>query len=124
MSRALLASGMLVLAALLSACSQTREQSSFDQGQLPSTRAELYRQYGVPDAIRIEGEDRWLRYDHAAGKGMTLGARYWGLGLVIGRSQSQADRLWVRVAPDDRITAVEPMVASDELHYRLWPFGD
>jgi hypothetical protein len=54
---------------------------------------------------------------------MTLGARYYGLGLVVSRYRTQADRLWVRVAPDDRITAVEPAVNSDKLSYRLWPFG-
>lgn len=55
---------------------------------------------------------------------MTLGARYYLIGLVLSRSQSQADRLWVRGAPDERITAVEPAVNSDSLRYRLWPFGD
>ena len=72
----------------------------------------------------MEGDNRWLRYDRAKAKGMTLGARYYGLGLALSRSQSQADRLWIRVAPDERITAVQPAVASDTLGYRLWPFGD
>jgi hypothetical protein len=32
--------------------------------------------------------------------------------------------LWVRLAPDDRVTAVEPVGHSDDLRYRLRPFGD
>jgi len=116
--------GVLAAALLLAACSQGQNGDWRYQEDFPKTRAELYRQYGVPDAIRVQGEERLLRYDHAEDKGMTLGARYYALGLVIGRSQSQADRLWVRVDADDRITSVEPAVNSDKLRYRLWPFGD
>jgi hypothetical protein len=54
---------------------------------------------------------------------MTFGARYYGLGLVLSGYHTQADRLWVRVAPDERITAVEPDVGTDKLRYRLWPLG-
>jgi hypothetical protein len=114
----------LVAGLLLGGCTQSQNQVWIPPDEVPGTRAELYRQYGVPDAIRVDGEDRWLRYDHAEAKGMKLGARYYGLGLVVGRSHAQADRLWIKVAPDDRITAVEPIVYSDDLAYRLWPFGD
>lgn len=114
----------LVAALVLGACAQRQTEAWLPPDDVPATRAELYDRFGVPDAVRVDGEDRWLRYDHAEAKGMTFGARYYALGLVIGRSQSQADRLWVRVAPDDRITAVEPVVYSDDLRYRLWPFGD
>ena len=125
MRRAALTTALLAAAWLLAACSQGQDQVWFgDEEPFPTTKADLYRQHGVPDAIRVKGEDRWLRYDHAESKGMTLGARYFALGLVIGRRQSQADRLWVRLAPDDRITAVERAVNSGDLEYRLWPFGD
>jgi hypothetical protein len=110
-------------ALLLGACQQGQDQRWIDQQPFPETRADLYRQYGPPDAIRREGDIRWLRCDYGEGKGMTFGARYYGLGLVVSRYQTQADRLWVRVAPDDRITAVEPAVNTDKLRYRLWPFG-
>ena len=60
----------------------------------------------MPDAIRVQGADRWLRYNSEQAKGMTLGARYYGLGLVMGRGQSYGDRLWVRIDPEDRVTAV------------------
>jgi hypothetical protein len=111
-------------ALFLGACQQGQEQEWIDQQQFPATRADLYRQYGPPDAIRREGDVRWLRYDHGEGKGMAFGARYYGLGLVMSRYQTQADRLWVRVGPDEQITAVEPAVNTDDLRYRLWPFGD
>lgn len=124
MRRAAFTAGSLAALWWLAACSQAEDQSWFYQEPFSENRAELYRQYGPPDAIRVEGDDRWLRYDHAKAKGMTLGARYYLIGLVFSRSQSQADRLWVRVAPDERITAVEPEVNSDDLRYRLWPFGD
>lgn len=110
-------------ALLLCACQQGQKERWVDPDPFPATQAELYRQYGPPDAIRREGNDRWLRYDHAEGKGMTLGARYYGLGLIMSRHHTQADRLWVRVSADDRITAVEPDVGTDRLRYRLWPFG-
>ena len=110
-------------ALLLAVCQQGEEQRWIDPEPFPETRADLYRQYGPPDAIRREGDIRWLRYDHGEGKGMTFGARYYGLGLVLSRYHTQADRLWVRVAPDERITAVEPDVGTDKLRYRLWPFG-
>lgn len=118
-ARAIGLSAVLVLAS----CAQGQDQRWIDQQPFPETRAELYRQFGTPDAIRREGDIRWLRYDHGEGKGMTLGARYYGLGLVLSRYQSQADRVWVRVDADDRITAVETAVNSDKLRYRLWPFG-
>lgn len=124
MRRATVTVATIAAALSLAACSQRETENWFYKEPFPATRAELYRQYGVPDAIQVEGDTRWLRYDHAKAKGMTLGARYWGLGAILGRSQSQADRLWVRVASDDQITAVEPAVNSDDLRYRLWPFGD
>lgn len=114
----------LALGLLLAACAQGETQSWFYKEPFPTTRAELYQQHGIPDAIRIEGDSRWLRYDRTKSKGMTLGARYYLLGLVFGRSQSQGDRLWVKVDSNDQITAVEPAVNSDDLRYRLWPFGD
>jgi hypothetical protein len=114
---------ILGAALLLGACQQGQQERWVDAEPFPETRADLYRQYGPPDAIRREGDIRWLRYDHGEGKGMTLGARYYGLGLVMSRYHAQADRLWVEVAPDDRITAVEPEVGTDRLRYRLWPFG-
>ena len=116
--------GLLAAAWLLSACAQSETEQWHGDQTLPATKAELYRQIGVPDAIRVQGEDRWLRYNSKQAKGMTLGARYYGLGLVMGRRQSYGDRLWIRIDPDDRVTAVEPALNSDELEYRLWPFGD
>lgn len=124
MSRATWAIGALAAGLLLAGCQQSQTSSWIGDDSLPSTRAELYQQYGIPDAIRVEGNDRWLRYDSSEAKGMRLGARYYGVGLLIGRSRSQGDRVWVRVDQDDRITAVEPEKNSDDLHYRLWPFGD
>ena len=116
--------GLLATAWLLAACAQSETEQWHGDQDLPPTKAELYRQIGVPDAIRVEGDDRWLRYDSEQAKGMTLGARYYGLGLVMGRGQSYGDRLWIRIDPDDRVTAVQPAMNSDELEYRLWPFGD
>jgi hypothetical protein len=110
-------------ALLLGACQQGQQQAWIDKQPFPETQAELYRQFGTPDAIRREGDVRWLRYDYGEGKGMALGARYYGLGLILSRYETQADRLWVRVDSNDRITAVEPAVNTDELRYRLWPFG-
>ena len=115
---------LLATAWLMTACAQSETQRWHGDGDLPQTKAELYRQIGVPDAIRVQGDDRWLRYDSQKAKGMTLGARYYALGLLIGRGQSQADRLWIRLDPDDRVTAIDPEPNSDNLRYRLWPFGD
>jgi hypothetical protein len=114
----------LAAAWLLTACAQSQTGRWHGDQELPQTKAELYRQIGVPDAIRVQGSDRWLRYDFKEAKGMTLGARYYGLGLVMGRDHSYADRLWVRLDSNDRVIAVEPAVNSDRLEYRLWPFGD
>lgn len=118
-ARAIGLSAVLVLAS----CAQGQDQRWIDEQPFPETRADLYRQFGTPDAIRREGDSRWLRYDHGEGKGMTLGARYYGLGLILSRYQTQDDRVWVRVDAGDRITAVETAVNSDKLRYRLWPFG-
>jgi hypothetical protein len=124
MTRRTASAGLLAAAWLLTACSQSQTAQWYGDQALPATKAELYRQIGVPDAIRVQGTDRWLRYDSQKAKGMTLGARYYGLGLLIGRGQSQADRVWIRLDPEDRVTAVEPALNSDQLEYRLWPFGD
>jgi hypothetical protein len=110
-------------ALLLGACQQGQQQAWIDQQPFPETQADLYRQFGTPDAIRRQGDVRWLRYDYSEDDGMTFGARYYGLGLVLSRYGTQADRLWVRVDSDNRITAVEPAVNTDKLRYRLWPFG-
>lgn len=107
----------------LAGCQQGQEQRWIEPDSVPETRADLYRQYGPPDSIWREGDSRWLGYNYEEGKGMKLGARYYGLGLVFSRYQTQADRLWIKVGPDDRITDVEPAVNSDKLRYRLWPFG-
>lgn len=109
---------------VLASCQQGQDQSWLgDKQTFPTTKAELYRQYGTPDAIRRDGDDQRLRYDYGEGKGMKFGARYRGLGLVFARYQTQADRVWVVVAPDGSITSVEPEVNTHNLRYRLWPFG-
>jgi hypothetical protein len=119
-----MACAMALGAALfLGACQQGQNQAWIDPQPFPETQADLYRQFGTPDAIRREGDVRWLRYDYGEGEGMTLGFRYYGLGLILSRYETQADRLWVRVDSDNRITAVEPAVNTDKLRYRLWPFG-
>lgn len=114
----------LAAASLLSACAQSQNGQWFGDQELPQTKADLYRQIGVPDAIRVQGNERFLRYDSRKAKGMTFGARYYGLGLVMSRGSSASDRLWVRLDQNDRVTAVEPGLNSDQLRYRLWPFGD
>lgn len=124
MSRATAATLIIATALLLTACAQGQTERWLGDDAIPETKAELYRQFGVPDGIRVQGDDRWLRYDFNKAAGMRLGARYYGFGLVMGRSQSYGDRLWVRVDSNDRVTAVDPAVNSDKLEYRLWPFGD
>jgi hypothetical protein len=108
----------------LAACAQGQDQSWIDEEPFPQTQAELYQKYGTPDVIRRDGDVRRLRYDYGEGKGMTLGARYYGLGLILSRYHSQADRVWVLVDQDNRITGVETSVNTDDLRYQLWPFGD
>lgn len=61
MSRAAFAVGTLVAGLLLAACSQTEDPSWFYKEPFPANRADLYRQYGPPDTIRVEGDNRWLR---------------------------------------------------------------
>ena len=92
---------------------------------LPETKVELFDQFGLPDAIRsMQGSpDRWLRYDYSRTKGMTLGARYQGLGLLFIRQRRAIDNLWVRVGPDGRVLDWNPGRSSPDLRYRLWPFG-
>jgi hypothetical protein len=114
----------LAAVSVLSGCAQSQNGQWYGEQEPPQTKADLYRQIGVPDAIRVQGQDRLLRYDSRKAKGMTLGARYYGLGLVMRRGRSAADRLWVRLDQNDRIAAVEPGLNSDQLEYRLWPFGD
>ena len=62
-------------ALLLGACQQGQTERWVDPEPFPETRADLYRQYGPPDAIRREGDSRWLRYDHAEGKAGTIRRR-------------------------------------------------
>ena len=52
--------------------------------------------------------DRWLRYDYSRSKGLTLGARYQGLGLLLSRQRRALDNLWVRVGPDGRVLEWDP----------------
>lgn len=114
----------LATVSFLGACAQSQHGQWHGEQETPKTKADLYRQIGVPDAIRVEGQDRLLRYDSRKAKGMTLGARYYSLGLVMSRAGSAADRLWVRLDQNDRVASFEPARNSDRLEYRLWPFGD
>ena len=93
---------------------------------LPTTKAELFDQFGLPDAIRsVPGSsDRWLRYDYSRTKGMTLGARYQALGLILERRHRSVDNVWVRIGPDGGVLEWLPGRSTPELRYRLWPFGD
>ena len=117
---------VLLLGAILlcAACQTTQSQSWAEDGEAPATRAELYQRFGPPAAIRVHGPNRWLRYDYAERKGMTLGARMYGLGLVLGRGQRVQDIVWYGVDPGDRIIGVVPGQRTAELDYQLWPFGD
>lgn len=124
MTRAGLTALLLGATLLFAACQTTQSQSWAEDGEQPATRAELYQRFGPPAAIRVHGPNRWLRYDYAELKGMTLGGRVYGLGLVLGRGQRVQDIVWYGLAPDDRIIAVLPGQRTPELSYRLWPFGD
>jgi hypothetical protein len=98
---------------------------SYGEEPLPATKVELFDQFGLPDAIRsVPGSpDHWLRYDYSRSKGMTLGARYQGLGLLLSRQRRAVDNVWVRVDPDGRVLEWDPGRSSPDLRYRLWPFG-
>lgn len=118
---------VLAASAALVSCQTMRSQTWIGDEPKPATRDELYRLYGPPDAIRREAGSDWLRYDSSVAKGMTFGVRatpqLGGVGLVLSRTQGQGDRVWVEVAPDDRILTFLPLKGSSGLRYRLWPFG-
>ena len=105
---------LVLLAGPLAACHTARHDTWIgDAAPPPATRAELYRRYGPPDGIRREGTSTWLRYDSSVTRGATLGFRaQGGVGLVLSRRHTVADRVWVEVAPDGRILAFEPMAAT------------
>ena len=115
------------LSLMVSGCLTSHTDTWIGDAAVPETREELYRLYGPPDGIRRHEGSLWLRYDSSVAKGMTLGGRagprWVGVGLVLSRTHSVADRVWVEVAPDGRIVKVEPLRASDRPRYRLWPFG-
>jgi hypothetical protein len=115
------------LSLLASGCLTAHTDTWIGDAPVPATRDELYRLYGPPDGIRRQEGRLWLRYDSSVTKGMTLGARVGaerlGAGLVLSRTQSVGDRVWVEVSPDGRIVQVEALPASPGLRHRLWPFG-
>jgi hypothetical protein len=113
-----------LVACLQAGCLTGTNDVWIDREPRPETRAELYRRFGPPDAIRRKGEDVYLRYDYFEDKGMMLGARYFGLGLVLERNGRALDRVWVRVAPDGRVRSFAAERGTPDLGYRLWPFGD
>jgi hypothetical protein len=113
-----------LLALLASGCLTGRNDTWIGDAPAPGTRDELYRLYGPPDGIRRDEGRLWLRYDSGVTKGMTLGARaHLGVGLLLSRTQTVADRVWVEVAPDGRIVSVQALEGSSGLRHRLWPFG-
>jgi len=116
----------LLLALAVSGCT-TVHSGIWAYGEpLPDTKVELFDEFGLPDAIRREqgSPDRWLRYDYSRSKGMTFGARYMALGMLISRQHQANDNVWVRVGPDGRVLEWIPGRSSPDLRYRLWPFGD
>jgi hypothetical protein len=121
-----LASLMLLLAAvpLSGACTTATVQTWPYDGEVPGTRAELYERFGPPAAIRVQEGNRWLRYDYAERKGMILGARAYGLGLILGRRTRADDVVWYGVDSEGRVVGAVPGRRTPELGYRLWPFGD
>jgi hypothetical protein len=117
---------VLLLALAASGCTTMHTGIwSYGEKPLPATKIELFDQFGLPDAIRSEpgSPDRWLRYDYSRTKGLTLGARYLALALLLSRHRQANDNVWVRVGPDGRVLEWDPGRSSPDLRYRLWPFG-
>ena len=115
---------LLVVACTGLGCFQARHRLWFGDQASPATRAELYERFGPPEAIARDGDERIFRYDSARTKGQTLGASYWGIRVVISRKHRVSDRIWVRVAADDRVVSVQRAPYTEDFGYRLWPFGD
>jgi hypothetical protein len=113
-----------LLALVTSACTTWHDDLWIDEEPMPETRAELYERFGPPDAIRRERGQRFLRYDYAEWKGLTLGARWQGIGILLSRRHKGGDTVWVEVDAEDRVQSVTPWRNSTNLSYRLWPFSD
>ncbi len=114
-----------LLALAVAGCTTVHTERWSYQEPLPANQTELFQRFGLPDAIRrVEGSpDRWMRYDYSKTRGMTFGARYLALALILGRQHRAIDNVWVRVAPDGGVLEWLPRRSTPDLRYRLWPFG-
>jgi len=117
---------LLLLALAAAGCTTVHTDRWSYQEPLPVNQTELFQTFGLPDAIRREqgSPNRWLRYDYSQIRGMTFGARYLALALILGRQHRAFDRLWVHVTTDGRVLEWQPGRSTPQLRYRLWPFGD
>ena len=109
-----------VAALLLAAgCTNLRSGTRIPDGDPPTSKAELFQRFGLPDAERRGERRRWLRYDAAETGGVTV-----GFGLVFGRSHRTDDTVWVAVDEGNRVVALERGRDTTRVDDRLWPFGD
>ena len=113
---------------LLAGChvSYTGIQDRVDRVDLTvgrTTKREVLEALGVPDRVFYFDKGQILSFKAGAGRGMSAGIRWWGLGFRIGHFHSEFDTLEVTFDEHDKVTGYQVNRGWPGIGYHLWPFG-
>ncbi|MCA9771740.1 MAG: hypothetical protein KC466_04980 [Myxococcales bacterium] len=89
-----------------------------------TTKAEVYRRLGLPEAVEFRGDAEVLQYGARRSRGTAFGLTGYGVQLMVRNVNQATDRLEVFVGPDGVVRDVRSYPGTQALRGLLWPFGD
>jgi hypothetical protein len=123
-----LAGSLLLALALALGCQSVQQGSTTAKFRLEpgvTTRDQLYRAVGPPDAVHTRRDGREvLVYRHVRAGGMGVGVSVLMSPFRIGAMQTETDSILIDLSRDDVVVGARQYNGEASPGYPLWPGGD
>jgi len=118
----------LLVIGLCIGCQSVEQGSSTANLQVEpgvTTRDQLYRAVGPPDAVYTRRDGREvLVYRHVRAQGMAIGVSILMSPFRLGHMQTETDSILIDLSRDDVVVGARQYNGTASPGYSLWPGGD
>jgi hypothetical protein len=108
---------------LLAGCAVSQEGEDESPLLKLETKIDLLEAMGPPHRVEFDGDDQILSYRCVVGRGLGLGAAFYGAQMAISHHHYSGDVTRYRLGSDGKIKSHDTVRGTRFLEYRLWPFG-